>query len=80
MGFIIVEVCDSNLLSSADLEELLSQYPEAAVMRYECLNRCSLCKMRPYALVNGKQIYAKSIEECIGLIKEAIEEELSLFL
>ncbi|MFS0781496.1 DUF1450 domain-containing protein [Bacillus sp. 1P06AnD] len=80
MGIIIVEICDSNLLSSADLEGLLSEYPEVTVMRYECLNRCSLCKMRPYALVNGNQIYAASISECIPLIKEAIEEELSFFL
>lgn len=79
MGIVIVEICDSNLLASLDLEDILNQYPEVATMQYECLNLCGLCKMRPYALVNGKRIFAKTIEECIPLIKAAIEEELSFF-
>ncbi|MEC1158035.1 DUF1450 domain-containing protein [Cytobacillus horneckiae] len=79
MGLILLEICDLNLLSESALAELLEQYPEVAVMSYECQNLCGLCRMRPYALVNGQRIFGKDIKECIENIRVKIEEELSLF-
>ncbi|MEF2964616.1 DUF1450 domain-containing protein [Paenibacillus sp. M1] len=79
MGIVVVEVCDSNLLSALDLERLEEEYPEIAVLRQDCLNLCGLCRIRPYALVNGRRIFAKTTEECVALIKQAIEEELKAF-
>ncbi|WP_414859243.1 DUF1450 domain-containing protein [Paenibacillus haidiansis] len=79
LGIVVVEVCDSNLLSALDLERLEEEYPEIAVLRQDCLNLCGLCRIRPYALVNGRRIFAKTTEECVALIKQAIEEELKAF-
>ncbi|WP_410768977.1 DUF1450 domain-containing protein [Fontibacillus sp. BL9] len=79
MGIVVVEVCDSNLMSALELEQLEEEYPEIAVLRLDCLNLCGLCKIRPYAMVNGKKVFAKTTEECIALIKQTIEEELNAF-
>ncbi|MGG6310003.1 DUF1450 domain-containing protein [Paenibacillus macerans] len=79
MGIVIVEVCDSNLMSALELELLEDEYPEIAVMRADCLSLCGLCKIRPYALVNGKRIVAKTTEECVQLVKQAIEDELRVY-
>lgn len=79
MGIVIVEVCDSNLMSALDLEQLEQEYPEIAVMRAECLSLCGLCKLRPYALVNGKRVVAKTTEDCLSLVKQSIEAELSIY-
>lgn len=79
MGIVIVEVCDSNLMSALDLEHLEQEYPEIAVMRADCLSLCGLCRKRPYVLVNGKRIFAKTQEECLELTKRAIEDELHAY-
>ncbi|WP_422657155.1 DUF1450 domain-containing protein [Paenibacillus sp. EC2-1] len=79
MGIVVVEVCDSNLMSALDLEHLEELYPEIAVLRADCMNLCGLCKIRPYALVNGKRVFGKTTEECVELIKAAIEQELVVF-
>lgn len=79
IGIVVVEVCDSNLMSQLDLEDLENEYPDVAVLRTYCLSFCRMCKARPYAIVNGKQIYAKTVEECLELIKKTIEEELKAF-
>jgi uncharacterized protein YuzB (UPF0349 family) len=76
MGFIIIEVCDYNLLSAEELEEVFGEYPEVAVMPYECLNLCGLCRIRPYALINGERIFAKTREECIEKITAKVRELL----
>ncbi len=79
MGLILLEICDMNLLSEEALQALLEKYPEVAVMSYDCQNLCGLCKMRPYALVNGQRIFGKDLPECIENIRIKIEEELALF-
>ncbi|MDQ0088355.1 uncharacterized protein YuzB (UPF0349 family) [Paenibacillus anaericanus] len=79
LGIVVVEVCDSNLMSALELEDLEEEYPEVAVLRTECLSLCGLCKIRPYALVNAKRVFATTSEECIKLIKQRIEEELLAF-
>ncbi|TYA13710.1 DUF1450 domain-containing protein [Paenibacillus faecis] len=79
MGIVVVEVCDSNLLSALDLEQLEEEFPEIAVLRLDCLNLCGLCKIRPYAMVNGKKVFAKTTEECLAQIKETIRQELEAF-
>ncbi|MFB4210342.1 DUF1450 domain-containing protein [Shouchella sp. 1P09AA] len=80
MGIIVVEVCDGNLMSRVDLEEMLeAEYPEVAVMENECLSFCGLCAVRPYAMVNGTRIYGKTAEECVAKIKHRIELELALY-
>lgn len=79
MGIVVVEVCDSNLMSALELEQLEEDYPEIAVLRLDCLNLCGLCKLRPYAMVNGRRVSAKTAEECLSLIRQTIEEELQAF-
>ncbi|MCM3698441.1 MULTISPECIES: YuzB family protein [Paenibacillus] len=79
LGIVIVEVCDSNLMSALDLENLEQEYPEIAVMRAECLSLCGLCRLRPYALVNGKRVVGKTTEECVQSVKQAIEDELKAY-
>ncbi|KKO53374.1 DUF1450 domain-containing protein [Paenibacillus sp. DMB20] len=79
MGIVVVEICDSNLMSALDLEHLEELYPEIAVLRADCMNLCGLCKLRPYALVNGKRVFGKTTEECIENIKAAIESELAIY-
>lgn len=79
MGIVVVEVCDSNLMSALELEHLEELYPEVAVLRADCMSLCGLCKLRPYALVNGKRVLGKTTEECIENIKAAIEAELAVY-
>lgn len=79
MGIVVVEICDSNLMSALELEHLEELYPEIAVLRADCMNLCGLCKLRPYALVNGKRVIGKTTEECIENIKAAIEAELAVY-
>lgn len=80
MGIVIVEICDGNLITTIDLEGILEEeYPEVAVLESDCLSLCGLCAIRPYALVNGKRIFAKTMDECVEKIKEKIEEELAIY-
>ena len=79
MGIVVVEVCDSNLMSALELEHLEELYPEVAVLRADCMSLCGLCRLRPYALVNGKRVIGKTTEECIENIKSAIEAELAVY-
>jgi len=63
-----------------NIEKLLeSEYPEVAVLRNVCVSFCGMCANNPFAIVNGKRIFAKSQEECIGLIRRRIESELEGF-
>lgn len=81
IGIIIVDVCESNLLNTIDIEQLLeSEYPEVSVLFNECLSFCGLCRLRPFALVNGKRVKGKDINDCIKNIKSAIEEELASYI
>lgn len=79
MGIVVVEICDSNLMSALELEHLEELYPEIAVLRADCMNLCGLCKLRPYAMVNGNRVFATTTEECVEKIKAAIEAELAVF-
>ncbi|WP_110928713.1 DUF1450 domain-containing protein [Bacillus massiliglaciei] len=80
MGIVIVEICDGSLITVLKVEEILEeQYPEVSVIENSCLSFCGMCAKRPYAIVNGKRIFAKTPAECLELIKEHIESELSVF-
>ena len=79
IGVILVEVCDRNAILKADLEALEEKYPEVAVLETNCLNMCNMCRARPFALVNGQRIYAKTAEDCIKEIEQLIEKELASF-
>jgi uncharacterized protein YuzB (UPF0349 family) len=80
MGIVVVEICDGSLIAELDLEGLLeAQYPEVAVIESSCLSFCGMCARRPYAIVNGKRIFARTAEECLQLIKEHIDNELKEF-
>lgn len=79
LGIVVMEVCDSNLLSALELEDLETLYPEVSVLRLDCLSFCGLCRLRPYAIVNGKRVFAKTTEECVERIKQTIESELAAF-
>ncbi|MEN8700147.1 MULTISPECIES: DUF1450 domain-containing protein [Bacillus] len=80
MGIVVVEICDGSLIAELDLEGILeAQYPEVAVIESSCLSFCGMCARRPYAIVNGKRIFARTAEECLQLIKEHIDNELKEF-
>lgn len=79
LGIVVVEVCDRNAIALKDLERLETTYPEVAVMRTNCLNMCNLCRARPYALVNGKRVFAKTSDECLEEVEKLIKEELLEF-
>ena len=80
MGIIVVEICDGSLITQIDVEAILeNEFPEVAVLESSCLSFCGMCAKRPYAIVNGKRIFAKTPEECLDLIREHIKTELALF-
>lgn len=79
LGIVVVEICDRNEIALKPLEELETKYIEVAVQRTDCLNMCNLCRARPYALVNGERVYAKTAEECLKLIEERVKEEIDQF-
>ncbi|WP_232824165.1 MULTISPECIES: DUF1450 domain-containing protein [Paraliobacillus] len=80
IGIVIVEICESNLLQTINTENLFeSEYPEVAVLESDCLSFCGLCRLKPYALVNGRRIRGKDIDDCIAKIRVAIEEELAVY-
>ena len=78
--FIIVEVCDANLFTTIDIEEVIEgEFPEVAVIINQSLSFCGLCRAVPFAIVNNKRIFGKTPEECLDKVREAIKEELSMF-
>ncbi|MGM0523399.1 MAG: DUF1450 domain-containing protein [Bacillota bacterium] len=80
MGIIIVEICESNLLSTIETEGLLEdEYPEVSVITSSCLSFCGLCRLRPFAMVNGKRIKGKDVDDALKNIRAAIEEELAFY-
>ncbi|WP_204438691.1 DUF1450 domain-containing protein [Amphibacillus cookii] len=80
MGIVIVEICESNLLQTIEAEQLFeSEYPEVSVLISDCLSFCGLCRLKPYALVNGHRIKGKDVDDCINKIRQAIEAELTLY-
>ncbi|WP_163539976.1 DUF1450 domain-containing protein [Gracilibacillus sp. YIM 98692] len=80
MGIVVVEVCDSNLMNTIDIEQIIeSEYPEVAVLINDCLNFCGMCRLKPYVMVNGKRVHGKTPEETLEKIRKAIEEELAFY-
>ncbi|KHE67228.1 DUF1450 domain-containing protein [Halobacillus sp. BBL2006] len=80
MGVVVVEVCDGNLITELDIEGIIeSEYPEVAVLMNECLSYCGMCALRPYAIVNGTRVFAKTSEEALDKIRVKIEEELAVY-
>lgn len=80
IGIIIVEICESNLLSTIETEGLLeNEYPEVSVITSSCLSFCGLCRLRPFAMVNGKRIKGKDADDALMNIRAAIEEELAFY-
>jgi len=81
LGIILVEICEGSLINAIDVEaELESQYPEVAVISNECLMSCGLCTYSPFAIVNGKRVFAETPGACLEKIKAAIEAELKNLL
>lgn len=79
-GLVVIEVCERNILASKQLEELEDEYPEIAVQRTQCLSMCHLCRAVPYAMVNRKRVYAKTVDLCLHFIQEAAIKEITDFL
>jgi len=80
MGIVVVEICSSNLITQIDIEKIIeAEFPEVAVIENECLSFCGMCARSPYAIVNGKRVFAKTIDECLGKIRKQIELELAIF-
>lgn len=80
IGIVVVEICESNFINHLNLETIIeTEYPEVAVIQNDCLSFCGMCARRPYAMVYGKRIFAKTPEECLELIRTWIEMELSIY-
>ncbi|WP_404456132.1 YuzB family protein [Virgibacillus necropolis] len=80
MGIVIVDVCDGNAITTINIEEIIEkEFPEVAVLMNECLSFCGLCRLKPYALVNGKRVSGNTPEECLDKIREAIRKELAVY-
>ncbi|WP_442600158.1 DUF1450 domain-containing protein [Neobacillus sp. D3-1R] len=80
MGIVVVEICDGSLINEINIEKTLEQdYSEVAVIESSCLSFCGMCAKKPYAIVNGKRIFASTAEECLDKIKVQIEEELAFY-
>lgn len=80
MGIVVVEVCDGNILTTLDVEAIIeSEFPEVAVLVNDCLTYCGLCQIRPFALVNSKQVFGATPEQCLDKIRETINEELAFY-
>jgi uncharacterized protein YuzB (UPF0349 family) len=78
LGIVLVEICEGSLIHTIDMEaELESQYPEVAVISNECLMSCGLCAYSPFAIVNGKRVFAKTAGACMEKIKARIDAELA---
>jgi uncharacterized protein YuzB (UPF0349 family) len=75
IGLVLIELCDYNQLSPEHLKKVTA-CPEVAVMSYDCLNRCGMCSMCPFAMVNGKQIFGRTIDACVEKIKHQVDDEL----
>jgi uncharacterized protein YuzB (UPF0349 family) len=80
IGIVVVEICDGSLINSIDIERIIEgKYPDVAVLKNDCLSFCGMCAKLPYAIVNGKRIFAKTIEECLEKIEAEIEKELAFY-
>ncbi|RDU38265.1 hypothetical protein DRW41_01460 [Neobacillus piezotolerans] len=80
MGIVIVDICQSNSINVYDIEAILeSEYPEVSVLQNECLSFCGMCARSPFAIVNGKRVFAKTPEECLEKIRRQIEKELAFY-
>lgn len=80
MGIIVVEICNGSLIMQVDIENILeAEYSEVAVISNDCLSFCGMCAKSPYAIVNGKRIFAKTIPECLELIRKHVETELAVY-
>ncbi|TXL66857.1 DUF1450 domain-containing protein [Cerasibacillus terrae] len=79
-GIVIVEVCDANAITSLDIESILEEeFPEVAVLVNDCLSFCGLCRVKPYAIVNNKRVFADTPEQCLDKIRKQIKEELAKY-
>lgn len=80
MGIVVVDICQSNLLATIDIETILEEeFPEVAVLLNDCLSFCGLCARLPFAQVNGKLIHGKTIDESLNNIREQIKKELAIY-
>ena len=80
ISVVIVEICENNFITKLDLENILeTEYPEVSVLETDCLSFCGMCAASPYAMVNGKRVFAKTPEECLAKIRDVIQQELAFF-
>lgn len=80
MKIIVVEICDANLFTSLNVEEIIEgEFPEVAVIINQCLSFCGLCRAVPFAIVNNRRVFGKTPEECLDKVKIAIKEELAIY-
>lgn len=80
MKIIVVEICDANLFTTLNVEEIIEgEFPEVAVIINQCLSFCGLCRAVPFAIVNNRRVFGKTPEECLEKVKVAIKEELAIY-
>ena len=80
ISVVIVEICENNFITKLDLENILeTEYPGVSVLETDCLSFCGMCAASPYAMVNGKRVFAKTPEECLAKIRDVIQQELAFF-
>ena len=80
ISVVIVEICENNFITKLDLENILeTEFSEVSVLETDCLSFCGMCAASPYAMVNGKRVFAKTPEECLVKIRDVIQQELAFF-
>lgn len=49
---------------------------EVVVEAVDCLDRCTLCEKGPFALVNGRMLYAETGAQLLALLRQGQERTL----
>jgi uncharacterized protein YuzB (UPF0349 family) len=73
-----LEFCQNNLdlfldEESFSLFKALFKENNVFMKEYQCLNKCELCKQKPYAKANGSLIDAENSEELLSKLKLLME-------
>lgn len=72
-GFIVIEVCDANPASSAELFQLEEEFPGVSVLETGCMSHCELCARNPYVYVDGELVSADTVSDLLILVRSRIQ-------
>ncbi len=64
-----IRFCEHNKGVGKALKKLKEEFPETNIKRKDCIEKCGFCKKSPFALVDGKPVYAIDSEELVVKIR-----------